>query len=75
VETIVGEIRRHRTRRNPDLGGGANHSALPSLECLEAIDYLGSDRSAAMVSVFQRINEARYRPTTGLEFRAVHAPT
>jgi len=54
VETIVREIRSLRARRILDLGCGTGLQALPVLQSLDAVEYLGIDGSAAMVSIFQR---------------------
>jgi SAM-dependent methyltransferase len=70
VEAIVGEIRFLRSRCILDLGCGTGLQALPILERLEAIEYMGIDRSAAMVSIFERKLDERQMLGTGIQLRA-----
>lgn len=70
VETIVGELRQLRTGCLLDLGCGTGLQALPILERLEGIAYVGIDRSAAMVSIFRKKVEERRGWGAGVELRA-----
>jgi SAM-dependent methyltransferase len=59
VEPVAGAIERSGAARIFDLGCGTGLQAMPLLERVKEVDYLGVDRSAAMVSLFQRKLDAR----------------
>jgi SAM-dependent methyltransferase len=56
---VAGASERCGARRVLDLGCGTGLQALPLLERLKEVDYLGVDRSAAMVSIFRQKLDAR----------------
>lgn len=70
ADSVAGEIRRQGISRLLDLGCGTGLQAIPILDRLGDVEYLGVDGSAAMISIFERKLEARRAGGQCTELRA-----